>query len=73
MGQYIARTITWTDSDGNPQSTIMQEAQYAPTRKGHSWMRWYVCVLCGSTVRADGAILIHGKPYCIKDKCYLDA
>ena len=73
MKQYIERTINYTDKDGNPQSTTMLEAQYAPTRKGHSFMRWYVCTLCGMSAREDEVVMIRGKPYCIKNKCYLDA
>ena len=73
MKQYIERTITWVDANGVTQSTTMQEAQYAPTRKGYSFKRWYVCTLCGMSAREDEVVMIHGKPYCIKNKCYLDA
>jgi hypothetical protein len=74
--QYLDTSVTVTNEKCNfthGDTVAMVEAQFSPTKKGFSWMRWYKCKICDLTYREDEVVFIGGAPYCTKYKHYLDA
>ena len=68
--QHTSVSVSWT-SGGAAYSTSMLEAAFG-TRGPSSFQRWYVCHICGQDYRADQGVVVEGKFYCMRNKCYLD-
>ena len=73
--QHILREIEYSAYGRvNPSSgTIeMYEAQFA-ARGEQGFKKWDTCLLCGHSFPKGEIKYVKNAPYCIKNKCYLDA
>lgn len=77
MEQYIQREERIA-TDGVPEGEwpndghtplVMYEAQFAPTGKGYSWSKWFVCPLCARTFPVSEGEKIGGQYYSIENGC----
>lgn len=76
MEQYIEREEristdvpegTWPN-DGHTPLT-MYEAQFAPTRSGYSFTKWFLCPTCGQSFPVTEGVKVNGRYFSIKNGC----